>query len=92
MSRREQIIPSSEVTRVHAHANFGSMTPREVIDEGIKKVLIGYSCGSTQEAILQEHGLVSFRNQRTRTLRVTAGGMNYARAMYQDGVLYADPL
>lgn len=92
MRTTEEIISDEEIDRVHGNANFGSMTPREVIDEGIKKVLIGYSCGSTQEAILQEHGLVSFRNQRTRTLRVTARGMNYARAMYQDGVLYADPL
>lgn len=92
MSFRSEVISDDYVKHVHGSANFGSMEPREVIDEGIKKVLIGYSCGSTQEAILQEHGLVSFRNQRTRTLRVTARGMNYARAMYQDGVLYADPL
>lgn len=88
MSKRAEMIPDSQVRLVHAHSNFGSMSPRAVVDEGIRKVLIGYGCGHTQETILQEHGLVSFRNQHRRTLTVTARGMRYARAMDQDGVLY----
>lgn len=79
MRTTEQIIADNEIIRVHAHANFGSTTPREVVNDGVTKCAVGYGCGSTQIQILREHGLV----YRTKGYSpgLTKKGKEYARAL-----------
>lgn len=80
MKRCDEIVSDADVERVHANANFGSMTKREVVDSGVLTYAFGYSSGHTQMQILQEHGLLS----KSRTKRaLTAQGYYYLRAMFQ---------
>ena len=53
------IIDDKKLNEVHGNANFGSMTPREVVNDGVLKYSMGYSGGATQIAILREHGLIT---------------------------------
>ena len=38
----ETIISDDEIIRVHAYANFGSMAPRAVVNDGVRKYAVGY--------------------------------------------------
>lgn len=58
MKSTTEIIPDDEVEAVHAFANFGDQSKRDVVDEGVLKYAFGYEAGSTQLAILREHGLL----------------------------------
>lgn len=73
------IIPDSEVERVHANANFGSMHKRQVVDEGVLKYAAGYSSGHTQFCILREHGLI--RKSMSYKSILTVKGQDYLKAM-----------
>lgn len=53
------IIGKKKLAEVHGNANFGAMTPRQVVNDGVLKYSMGYTGGSTQLAILREHGLVT---------------------------------
>ncbi len=53
----QEIITDAEIDRVHARANFGSMSNRDVVNEGVLNVSKGYHCGYTQQCIIIEHGL-----------------------------------
>lgn len=76
-----KIVTDADIERVHGNANFGTMTKREVVDEGVLTYAFGYSSGHTMMQILQEHGLLS----RSRTNRaLTQHGYHYLRAMFQD--------
>lgn len=82
----EAIISDEEVLRVHGSANFGSMPPRQVINDGVRKVAYGFGTGSTQYAILFEHGLITkHRSATNRVLRprLTPLGLRYARSVYR---------
>ena len=59
MSGPDKIISDEEIIHVHACANFGSMTPRDVVNDGVRKYAVGFTGGSTQVAILREHGLIT---------------------------------
>lgn len=85
----QEIIPDAEVDRVHANANFGSMSKRAVIAEGVLKSAFGYSHGSTALAILVEHGLV--RRPRPHACRapLTEKGRKYLRAAFDFSALMA---
>lgn len=76
------LVSDEEIERVHANANFGSMSKRRVVDEGVLKYAMGYSGGATQLSILLEHGLV----RRPKPCRygsvLTVKGQRYLRAMY----------
>ena len=50
------IIPDSEIERVHANANFGSMDKREVVNQALLKCACGYHNGYTAQTIITEHG------------------------------------
>lgn len=76
----QEIVPDAEVERVHGHANFGSMTKRVVVDDGILKRAFGYHCGSTQLRILVEHGLVRIRSPFDEG-SLTGKGRRYLRAL-----------
>lgn len=74
------IVSDAEVERVHANANFGSMSKREVVDEGLLKYAFGYTSGSTQLAILKEHRLL--RKGSGYEAVLSKKGYAYLRAMF----------
>lgn len=78
--RIEDIIPDSEIQRVHGHANFGQMTPREVVNEGVVSVSKGYSNGYTMTQILLEHGLV-WRREFSWPRKLKPKGKRYLAAI-----------
>lgn len=79
----ETIITDAEITRVHANANFGGMTPREVVNDGVRKYAAGYQGGSTQLAILREHGLITAQKGCSYKANLTEKGKKYARSIYR---------
>ena len=80
----EQIITDDEIIHVHANANFGSMTPREVVNDGVRKYAVGYQGGSTQLAILREHGLITAPKGCGYKANLTEKGKRYARSIYHE--------
>jgi hypothetical protein len=75
------IVSDAEVERVHANANFGPISKRDVVDEGVLHYAFGYGTGHTMMQILQEHGLLS----RARAKReLTNKGYEYLRVMFQN--------
>lgn len=88
----EQIISDDEVTRVHGHANFGSMTPRQVIADGVLKYAYGYSSGHTQLCILMEHKLIHKPKPGSYQSTLTKKGRTYLRAAWPIADTRAQPL
>jgi len=54
----QEIISDSEIERIHANANFGSMEKRDVVNLGVLKCASGYYQGCTSRTICEEHGLI----------------------------------
>lgn len=78
----EAIISDEEIVRVHGHANFGpTMTPRDVVNEGVRKYAVGYTSGYTQLTILLEHGLITKPRPGRYEASLTKKGKRYARAL-----------
>lgn len=77
-----EIVSDAEIVRVHGYANFGSMSPREVVNDGVLKTAVGYHCGHTQFSILREHGLVTKPRLGSYDAHLTKKGKAYARALY----------
>ena len=82
MGRPVSIISDDEVIRVHANANFGDMTPRDVVDEGVLKYAFGYASGYTQMTILLEHGLIYKPNSGSYHSSLTKKGFRYLRSLF----------
>ena len=80
--RPEDIIEDDEINRIHAHANFGDMNKRQVVNEGVLKYAFGYTTGHTQYRILYEHKLLHYPRTDTLKTTLTAKGMRYLRAVY----------
>jgi hypothetical protein len=80
--RPEDIISDDEISRVHGYANFGSMSPREVVNDGVRKYAVGYTGGSTQIAILREHGLITKPRGCGYSADLTKKGKRYARSIF----------
>lgn len=79
----EQIIPDSEIDRVHANANFGPLSKRYVVDQALLKTACGYGNGHTANTIIAEHGLtVSSRKRGVSAL--TQRGRKYLWAAFGD--------
>ena len=77
-----EIIRRDDLIATHANANFGNMTPRQIVNEGVLKYSMGYYGGSVMRSILVEHGLI----RRTRSAyksSLTEKGKAYLRAMYR---------
>lgn len=90
MKSTVDIIPDNEVEAVHAFANFGDQGKRDVVDEGVLKYALGYDAGSTQLAILREHGLLkASRNVHSYKADLSAKGKEYLRAMFRNSNLGA---
>lgn len=82
--RTSDIVSDEEIDRVHAHANFGAMSRRAVVDEGVLKYFFGFDSGSTQLAILVEHNLVHRPKPMSVRAKLTLKGRNYIQAMGPD--------
>lgn len=80
----QQIIPESEIDRVHANANFGATPNREVVDQALLKTACGYTSGRTAMQILAEHGLVVSAKRRGITA-ITSRGRKYLYAAFGEG-------
>jgi hypothetical protein len=79
----QKVVSDDEIARVHGSANFGSQSPREVVNDGVRKYAIGYQGGHTQLCILQEHGLITKPRPGSYDANLTKKGKKYARALYQ---------
>ena len=84
MTIPQDIIADCDIDRVHGNANFGGISPRRVVDEGVLKAAFQYHHGSTARSILLEHGLMSETGGRRsyRDMRLTAKGRDYMRALF----------
>lgn len=78
----EAIVSDEEIARVHGRADFGpTMTPRYVVNEGVRKYAVGYTSGYTQLTILLEHGLITKPRPGRYEASLTKKGKRYARAL-----------
>lgn len=82
MSAPEDIISDEEIIRVHGYANFGDMSPREVVNDGVRKYAIGFTGGHTQLCILLEHKLITKPKPGKYAANLTQKGKRYARAVW----------
>jgi hypothetical protein len=76
------IIPDEEIVRVHGNANFGSLSKRKVVNEGVLKYAFGYEGGYTQLCILLEHGLIKKPKPMSYKSTLTEKGKRYLRAAF----------
>ncbi len=82
MTDVSNIISDEDIIRVHGFASFGTMSPREVVDEGVLKYAMGFTGGWTQVSILLEHGLIQRPKPMSYKSRLTQKGFAYARALW----------
>ena len=78
MNRIQDIIPDSKLVEFHV-GNFGAMSMRDVVRDGVVKSALGYDYGQTMFMILREHKLI------TMDKNLTKKGKRYARALWRDG-------
>lgn len=77
----KDIISDAEIIKVHANANFGSTSPREVVEKGIFQVACGFdNGGSTMQAILLEHKLIT--KPKGYRSNLTVKGKKYLRFLH----------
>lgn len=86
MTEKPPIISDEDVERVHGNANFGSLSKRRVVNDGVLKTAMGYSMGHTQLCILMEHGLVKTPKPGRYETSLTKKGIRYLQTIfrYQD--------
>lgn len=89
-----EIISDAEIVRVHGSANFGpGLTPREVVNDGVRKYAVGYHSGHTQLCILMEHGLITKPRPGRYDANLTKKGKKYGRVLFRiDAALRAEPI
>lgn len=89
---KKMIITEEEIERVHANANFGSLSKRKVVNDGVLKTSMGYIMGYTQLCILLEHGLVKNPKPGCYKTTLTQKGFKYLRSIlsYTDLAKLAD--
>ncbi len=74
--KAEEIISDAEIERVHANADFGSISKRDVVNMGVLKVASGYYQGHTSKQIVTKHGLVN------DSYELTSKGRTYLWAVF----------
>ena len=73
----QEIVSDEEVERVHANANFGSISKRDVVNQAVLKCASGYYQGYTSHQIAHEHGLIKSgpdSRSRSEEYRLTSKG------------------
>ena len=76
--KAHEIISDDEIERVHANANFGGYSKREVVNQSVLKCACCYYQGCTSMTIGQEHGLIS------KHYKITKKGQQYLWAAFGD--------
>jgi hypothetical protein len=79
MTTVQSIVSDAQVEKVHAFANFGDTTKREVVNIGVVQAALGFSMGHTMQQIITEHGLVK-QSSGVRP-KLTAKGIKYLHAL-----------
>ena len=81
----QEIISDEEIARVHGRADFGpTMSPRDVVNQGVRRYAVGYTSGYTQLSILLEHGLITKPRPGSYKANLTEKGKRYARSIYRE--------
>lgn len=78
----QSIISDEEIEKVHANANFGSTTKRDVVNFSVLKAASGYWGGHTEIEIAREHGLLIRSRDRSRKPALTKKGKKYLWAAF----------
>jgi len=76
----QEIIPDNEIKDVHAHAKFGGISKREVVNRGVLKCAFGYHQGHTARHILHDHGLI--KEMYDDGYQLTTKGREYLLAVW----------
>lgn len=71
-----EIITNDELEAVHANANFGNVSKRDVVRYGLLKCASGFHQGHTSTQIITEHGLIN------KEYELTAKGRSYLWAAF----------
>lgn len=80
-----QDIVSDEDIEMNHVGNFGTMSPRRVVDEGVLKTALGYHSGRTVRMILCAHQLIHSEDEDDSSL--STKGLRYLRALFaQKGI------
>jgi len=58
MLKEGEIISDEEIEKVHANANFGNTSKRDVVRFATLKAACGYFSGATAMQIIREHNLI----------------------------------
>lgn len=78
-----QIISDEEIEANHA-GSWGAMSPRDAVNDGVRKYAVGYTGGHTQITILRRHGLITQPHGHWGDkASLTEKGKKYARALYR---------
>ena len=81
-SGENKMVTDSELAKVFAFANFGSMTHREVVRLGVLKCASGFHQGHTSRTILVQLGLI------TDKYRLTQKGKEYLWEAFRNGSIF----
>lgn len=71
LERESEIVSDGELAQAFGNANFGNMTPRDVVRQGVLKCASGFYQGHTSMTICKELGLIDHQYE------VTAKGRQY---------------
>ena len=71
-----EIISDEEIERIHGNADFGGISKRDVVNQGVLKCASGYYQGHTSTQIITKHGLI------TKDYELTAKGRTYLWAAF----------
>lgn len=77
----ESNVTEAEIADAFLGAFFGDMNHRKLLEIGVLKRLVGYSCGHTLTRVMCELGLI------TKKETVTVKGKQFARASYHELML-----
>jgi len=82
----EDIISDREVDRVHSHANFGDISNRDILDQGVLKAAFGWHHGYTLTMIMREHKLLNASGKLTkRGFRYLQARWDYHKLIKMEG-------
>lgn len=80
-----EIIPDEELYKAFAHANYGDMSPRDVVRLGLLKTACGFSHGYTSTQILIELGLIVEKTRKAGREMLTDRGRRYLWHAWSEG-------
>ena len=81
LKEAKEIVSDAEIKLYHRD-NFGSGTPRQILNKAVVRVAFGYSIGSTAMSILRDHRLITRPSEIRFSHQLTAKGKKYLRAIF----------